>query len=111
MTSYIFRSLYHDQLWRWMQLFPRDQIKIIQAERLFTYPQIVLAEITEFLNLTPYQFSQEDVVRTPGGGVSNHHKPGSYEGMSEATRTLLKGYFAPHNKKLFKLIGEQYDWD
>ncbi len=110
-TSYMFRSLYHDQLWRWMQLFPRNQILIIQAERFFASPQQVLGEISEFLNLIPYQFSPEDVAYTLGGGVSNPHKPGSYEDMSKATRTMLKEYFAPYNQKLFELIGEQYDWD
>ena len=111
MTSYIFRSLYHDQLWRWMQIFPRKQIKIIQAEQLFINPQQVMAEAAEFLNLEPYQFTSEDIDHTFGGGVSNHHKPGSYEEMSDETRILLKGFFSPYNQQLFELIGDSYVWD
>ena len=32
--SYVFRSLYHDQVHRWLRLFPRQQLMIIQSERL-----------------------------------------------------------------------------
>ena len=109
-TSYIFRSLYHDQLWRWMQLFPRQQIKIIQAEKLFADREAVMNDVVSFLNLQPYEFKPQDLEHSWGGGASNHREPGDYEPMKPDTRQYLQTYFEPFNEQLFELIGERYDW-
>jgi hypothetical protein len=109
-TSYVFRSLYHDQLWRWLQLFSREQTKIIQAEKLFTDREAVMHDVVSFLNLQPYEFTTQDIQHSWGGGASNHEKPGDYAAMNPDTRQLLKAYFEPFNEQLFDLIGEQYDW-
>ena len=110
-TSYVFRSLYHDQLRRWMQLFPRQQIKIIQAEKLFTDREAVMNDVVDFLSLQPYEFTSQDIEHSWGGGASNHQEPGDYAAMSPDTRQYLETYFEPFNEQLFGLIGERYDWN
>lgn len=110
-TSYIFRSLYHDQLWRWFQLFPRGQIKIIEAPSLMNNRKKTMNEVVKFLGLKPYDFSDNDLGKTWGGGASNFKPPGDYTGMASETRAMLSEFFSPHNEKLFELIGERYDWD
>jgi len=109
-SSYVFRSIYHDQLWRWLQLFPREQIKIIQAEFFMKNRQTVMQDVCQFLGLEPYDFSEEELAHTWGGGASNHENPGDYAAMDDKTRELLRSFFAPHNEKLFDLIGTAYDW-
>lgn len=109
-TSYIFRSIYHDQLWRWMQLFPREQIKIIQAEAFFKNPKEIMLDVIEFLGLEPYTFCEEDFAKTWGGGVSNNFNPQDYEALDSNTRSFLTDFFKPYNEKLFELIGEEYNW-
>lgn len=110
-TSYVFRSLYHDQLRRWMQLFPRQQIKIIQAEKLFSDREAVMNDVVDFLNLQPYEFTPQDIEHSWGGGASNHQEPGDYATMNHDTRQYLKTCFEPFNEQLFNLIGERYDWN
>jgi len=110
-TSYVFRSLYHDQLRRWMQLFPRQQIKIIQAEKLFSDREAVMNDVVDFLNLQPYEFTPQDIEHSWGGGASNHQEPGDYATMNHDTRQYLKTCFEPFNEQLFDLIGERYDWN
>ena len=34
-----------------------------------------------------------------------------YEPMEPALREKLRAYYAPHNEKLYALLGERYDWD
>jgi hypothetical protein len=109
-TSYVFRSLYHDQLWRWMQLFPRERFKIIQAETLFGDRAAVMNDVVSFLNLQPYEFQPGDLEHSWGGGASNYQEPGDYAAMSPDTRRYLEGYFEPFNEQLFELIGDRYDW-
>jgi len=110
-TSYVFRSLYRDQLWRWMQLFPREQIKIIQAETLFGDRDAVMTDVVNFLNLQPYEFPPQNLEHSWGGGASNYEAPGDYAAMKPDTRKYLEAYFQPFNEQLFELIGECYDWN
>ena len=109
--SYVFRSLYYDQLWRWIQLYPRGQMMIIQAEKFFSMPKSIMSEVAEFLGLQAFDFNAEELNHTWGGGASNEFKnPGSYVSMKEETRNLLNEFFAPFNEKLYSLIGENYHW-
>ena len=110
-SSYVFRSIYHDQLWRWLQLFPRQQIKIIQSEYFMSNRREVMDEVCQFLGLEPYGFSEKELAHSWGGGASNDEKPGDYVAMEDKTRSLLSDFFAPHNEKLFELIGSSYDWN
>ena len=93
-----------------MQLFPRQQIKIIQAEKLFADREAVMNDVVSFLNLQPYEFKPQDLEHSWGGGASNHREPGDYAPMKPGTRQYLQTYFEPFNEQLFELIGARYDW-
>jgi len=54
--SYIFRSIYHDQLHRWLRLFPRQQMLIIKSERFFENAADTMSQVAEFLGLDSFQF-------------------------------------------------------
>jgi hypothetical protein len=110
-TSYIFRSLYHDQLWRWLQLFPRQQIKIIQAEHFLTHRRDIMMDVVQFLGLKPHEFSESQLQHTWGGGASNHYSPSSYEPIEPTTRELLSKFFKPFNEKLYALLDQEFNWD
>lgn len=110
-SSYVFRSLYHDQLWRWLQLFSREQMLIIQSEQFMAEREKIMNQVVQFLGLQTYSFSPDELQNTWGGGASNLEKPGDYPPISNKTRTLLQSFFAPHNQKLFDLLGQSFDWD
>jgi hypothetical protein len=98
--SYATRGHYADQLVRWLTLFPREQILLLQAERLFKQPAAEFAEVLQFLNLGDWQ--------PASFGSSNrgrYHDP-----MSEAAAARLRQEFAASNERLFDLIGTRYDW-
>jgi hypothetical protein len=111
--SYVFRSLYHDQLHRWLRLFPRRQLMIIQSERFFEDRADTMNEVAEFLGLDPFEFHKADELqRSWGGGVSDHfEKPQDYSAMDDATRRLLTDFFEPFNQQLYRLIDEDFGWD
>jgi len=98
--SYATRGHYADQLVRWFTLFPREQILLLQAERLFKQPAEAFAEVLRFLHLDRWQ--------PTSFGSSNQ---GRYqEPMSAAAAVRLRQEFAASNERLFELIGERYDW-
>jgi len=111
-TSYVFRSLYHDQLHRWLRLFPRQQMMIIQSESFFANEVDTMNEVAEFLGLEPFEFhAAEQLQRRWDAGANNALEiPRNYPAMDDATRRLLTDFFAPYNQQLYRLIDEDYGW-
>ena len=111
--SYVFRSLYHDQLHRWLRLFPRQQLMIIQSESFFENEAELMNEVTEFLGLEPFEFQSADQLqRSWGGGASNlFENPQDYAAMDDVSRRLLADFFEPYNQQLYRLIDEDFGWN
>ena len=97
--SYIARGRYAEQLERWFDLFPREQLLVLQSERMFRDPQAVFDRVLAFLGLPDMELE--------GFRVFN---PGGYEDMAEGTRRRLREMFEPHNEALWELLGERFDW-
>lgn len=111
--SYVFRSLYHDQLHRWLRLFPRQQLMIIQSERFFEFPAETMNEAAEFLGLEPFAFQSTEQLRRSwdAGAVNVPGMPQNYPAMDHAPRRILADFFAPYNQQLYDLIEENFGWD
>jgi hypothetical protein len=111
--SYVFRSLYHDQLHRWLRLFPRQQLMIIQSERFFQFEAETMGEVAEFLGLETYDFQSADQLQRSwdAGAASAIEMPQAYPAMDNATRRLLADFFTPYNQQLYQLIDEDYGWN
>ena len=112
-TSYVFRSLYHDQLHRWLRLFPRQQLMIIQSERFFANEAGTMNEVAEFLGLQSFDFqATEQLQRSWDAGASNaFERPEGYRAMDDATRKTLIDFFEPYNQQLYRLIDEDFGWN
>ncbi|HEY3011453.1 MAG TPA: sulfotransferase [Gemmatimonadales bacterium] len=98
--SYTRRGLYLEQLRRWVQYFARSQLLVLQSEWLFRDPPAATAAVYRFLGLRDHRLER--------------YKPfyqGNYErAMPEELRTRLTAYFEPHNRDLFRWLGQEYDW-
>lgn len=55
--SYAQRGLYAEQIDRWLEHFPREQLLILKAEDLFTEPATAYGRVFEFLGLPPHHGS------------------------------------------------------
>jgi hypothetical protein len=111
--SYVFRSLYHDQLHRWLRLFPRQQMMIIHSERFFENELDTMNGVVEFLGLEP--FAGEAVAQLQhswdAGDKDPIEKPQDYSAMDDATRRQLTDFFEPYNQQLYQLINEDFGWN
>ncbi len=110
--SYVFRSIYHDQVKRWLALFPADQVLILKSEMFFEDPAGQMSKSAAFLGLGEFDFtSSPRTQKSWGGGASNAWKqPGNYPEMKPETRSLLEAFFRPWNAKLSELTGLDFDW-
>ena len=111
--SYMFRSLYHDQLHRWLRLFPPEQLMIIQSESFFGNEADTMNEVAEFLGLEPFEFQAADQLqRSWDAGASNALElPQDYPAMDDATRRIVTDFFEPYNQQLYRLIDEDFGWN
>lgn len=111
--SCVFRSIYHDQLHRWLRMFPRHQLMIIQSERFFEFKAETMNEAAEFLGLEPYDFqSASQLQRSWDAGAGNTiEMPRAYSAMNDTTRGILTDFFEPYNQRLYRLIEENYGWN
>ena len=111
--SYVFRSLYHDQLHRWLRLFPRRQLMIIQSESFFDNAADTMNEVVGFLGLEPFAFQAADqlhrVWATGSGKIFD--KPHNYPPIDDATRRILTDFFEPYNQQLYRLINKDFGWN
>lgn len=99
--SYKSRGIYRPQLERYMDLFPREQLLIMDSDELFTEPHAAVKKVFEFVGVDA-QFRIEDL--SPKNVASNRRKvePHVYEYLQE--------YFKTHNAALYDLLGRNYDW-
>jgi hypothetical protein len=98
--SYIAKGLYYQQIKNWFDVFSKDQILVLNTEIFSEKSDQTLKQIFNFLNL-PNEKIQK---------IKNK-KVGNYQKMNENTRECLKNIFKPHNEKLFKILGTEFEWD
>lgn len=98
--SYLTRGRYAEQLERWLELFPRDQFHFLTLEELSAHPSETLDATHQFLGLPPHH--PKDLPRL---------NVGQYDPIARETRDRLREYFAPHNRRLYELVGRDFGWD
>jgi hypothetical protein len=97
--SYRARGRYAEQLARWLELFDSDRILILAAEDLFAEPERIVLEVQEFLGLPPHR---------PRDLTAKNAR--SYAPIPESLRRRLDEEFQPHNKRLYEMVGRDFNW-
>jgi hypothetical protein len=98
--AYTRRGRYLEQLLRWVEHYPRSRLLVVQSERLFREPAAVSAALYDFLGLRPHTLERYSAFYQ-----------GKYEqAIPPALRARLTAYFEPHNRELYRWLGEEYDW-
>ena len=84
--SYLSRSRYEQQLFRFEKLFPLNQLLALRSENLFKHPQVVWEQVLEFLELDTYPLPRS-ISRYSGGEKASS--------VSPDLRLLLRQRLAP----------------
>jgi hypothetical protein len=100
--SYATRSIYADQLERWFQYFNPSRLLVISTSDLASDPSGQLRKVTDFLGL-------------PDAGIvippEHRRNVAGYPPMNPSTHEKLRAFFAPHNERLYKLLGRDFGWE
>lgn len=103
--SYVSRSLYLEQIQRWMAYFPRSQFCILPSETFFQNPQTTLDRVFAFLQLPSFPIS-----------IDSQHNRGEYPHTLRQIldryriRRKLTRYFAEPNRQLANFLQQDFSW-
>lgn len=126
--GYFRRSVYADQVERFLEYFPKEQMHVIIFEEFVADPEKGLKELSEFLGITPAKFTQKPLVSNKGYkplsitaeyyarqwfGYGIIHKlvhninktlGSKYTPIDKELEKVLYDRFEPENKRLEKLL-------
>jgi hypothetical protein len=97
--SYVARGRYAEQLERWLELFPRDQLLVLTTDELEADPAAAVSRVSRFLGIPDWR-SDSYRVRGAQGEAD----------MAPHVRERLARTFAPHNRRLESLLGRELPW-
>ncbi|KAL4218796.1 Sulfotransferase [Mactra antiquata] len=121
----VYKSIYDDGLERYMKVFNKNQILVIESNEFKYTPVNVFKRVEQFLGIRPF-FSNEHFVFNSQKGFYCIRKPdactktmvcySSARGRSNRMQIdkkdleSLKEYFRPRTERFFKLLGRRFDW-
>ncbi len=104
--SYLARGLYADQLMRWLEHFPPEQLLICLSESLFENPLQNFNQIADFVGLPQTSIASAKFIPYNRSTYSN--------AMPVSVRAMLVDFFQPYNQQLidhFQLDLRLWDGD
>jgi hypothetical protein len=97
--SYASRGLYADQLERWLDLFPSEQLLVLLTDDLASDPSAVVRRCFEHIGVEP--------IELPSYPSKNVHQ---HDGMEPALEERLRLYYREPNERLTALLERPLPW-
>jgi len=99
--TYKRRGHYFEQLARYLQYFSPSQMLILGSEQFFADPRAGLRRVFAFVGVDP------DV---PVPSLRPHNVGTNKQDVDPQIYRSLDAHFAPHNRKLYELVGTDFEW-
>lgn len=114
-------SMYYYHLTQWLLYFRRKQIHVVNGDNLIVNPLEEIHKVESFLGLK-HLVTEENLYFNETRGFycmksgNNQHCLGAQKGRKhpDIDRNVIRklnNFYRPYNKKLFAMIGQQFDWD
>lgn len=113
-------SLYHTYMHRWLEVFSREQILIVNGDQLIEDPVPQLRRIENFLGLEPrigrhnFYFNHTKGFYCLRNETSEkclkESKGRRHPRVSPVVVTKLRRFFNEHNQRFYELVGEDLGW-
>ncbi|KAJ8384729.1 hypothetical protein AAFF_G00199350 [Aldrovandia affinis] len=119
-------GLYAEHLEAWRRYFPPAQMLFVSGEALVREPAAEVGRVQDFLGLARevgegnFYFNRTKgfpcLVKEGGGDGGRPHCLGKTKGRAHPEihpRTLqtLRRFYAPHNRKFYRMTGHDFGWD
>lgn len=113
-------SAYHLFMHRWLEVFARDQMLVVNGDMLIEDPVPQLQRIERFLGLEPrigyhnFYFNETKGFYCLRNDTTDkclrESKGRKHPRVDPLVVTKLRRYFAEHNQKFYELVGEDFGW-
>jgi [heparan sulfate]-glucosamine 3-sulfotransferase 5 len=113
-------SVYHNHMYRWLEVFHRRQILVVNGDQLIDDPVPQLKRIEGFLRLEPhigrhnFYFNRTKGFYCMRNGTSEkclkESKGRRHPRVSPFVVSKLRKFFAEHNQRFYELVGEDLGW-
>ncbi|KAJ3643622.1 hypothetical protein Zmor_026323 [Zophobas morio] len=113
-------SIYHNYLHRWLEVFSREQILVVNGDLLIEDPVPQIQKIERFLGLEPrigthnFYFNETKGFYCLRNETSDRclreTKGRKHPRVDPNVVSKLRRYFGEHNQKFYELIGEDLGW-
>ena len=114
-------SLYHNYLQKWLEVFPLNQILLVDGDVLRKTPLLELAKVEKFLGVQPalneqnlymnktqsnyYCARSPEIIKCVG-----HPKDWKQPQVDPEIIRSMQKYFRPNNELFFKMANRTFDW-
>lgn len=115
------RSLYYRYMKRWLSVFPRRQIHIVDGDRMTQDPVAELQKVERFLGLEHkitedhFYFNETRgyfcLRNETGNKCLASSKGREHPAVDLNVLTKLRVFFRPFNRKFYNMIGQEFDWE
>ncbi len=99
--SYKAKGIYYKQLQKYFKYFNKNQFFIIQSERFFNNPELILLNLWKYLGVNE-NFIPNDLEPVNKSKIKKDVPEKFYKELIE--------FYKPYNEKLYNLLGYEYDW-
>uniref|UniRef100_A0A8D2KWU4 Sulfotransferase n=1 Tax=Varanus komodoensis TaxID=61221 RepID=A0A8D2KWU4_VARKO len=114
------RSLYALHLARWLEVFPRTQIHVVDGGSLIREPLSEMRHVERFLGLEPYLSPDNFYFNQTKGFYClqarghqrclDQSKGRPHPRVDELLLEQLCTYFSEHNENFFAMVGQTFNW-
>ncbi|GLH00175.1 Bifunctional heparan sulfate N-deacetylase/N-sulfotransferase [Gryllus bimaculatus] len=113
-------SMYHTYLHRWLEVFQRHQLLVVNGDALIADPVPELRRIERFLGLEPrlgphnFYFNRTKgfycLRNATAGKCLRESKGRRHPRVDPRAVGKLRRFFAEHNQRLYELLGQDLGW-
>lgn len=100
--SFVKRGFYYDQIKPYIDIFPSENVLIVESEYLKENSTKCVKEICSFLDISAEFLNS---IKFEKRHIGNYK-----EKFLESDKESLRKIYTEHNKKLFDLINKKYNW-
>ncbi len=97
--TYLARGRYAEQLERWLEVFPREQLLVVPMDDLRDAPRETYARVLDYIGARPHELDDYPRIFSR-----------EYSDMSPETRRRLSEYYAEPNRRLYALLERELEW-
>lgn len=97
--GFLLNSIYIDKVRRWYELFPPENILVLESESFFTQTASYMQDIFQFLNIPNFTTSHY-----------RKHNVGSYGAVNTTMWQDLAEFFKPYNQMLETYLDRKFTW-